>query len=77
MKKFKLKGTNGKELTGFYLGVQLVNSCRLDYRTTSSFPQGIPLPKIVNDLDLMLIYIDENNCIWTEKIDAGDQIEML
>jgi hypothetical protein len=76
MKKFKLIGTNGRWITGNYLGVQVVNSPRLVYKE-GTLASGIPLPKIENDLEMYLVYTDEYGCIWTEHIDAGDQIEFL
>ena len=72
MKKFKLNGTNGRFITGFYLGVQLVNSIKLDYTTFHR-----EKPEIIEDQNLILMYYDDDGCIWTEKIDLGDQIEFL
>ena len=75
MKKFKLVGTHGRWITGFYMGVQIVPSVTIDYDGINIFAGE--RPTLVNSTDLMLIYHDESGCIWTEKIDAGDQIEFL
>jgi len=75
MKKFKLQGTHGRYIVGYYISIQIVPHIQLDYDGGNMLTGQRPV--IVNDSDMMLIYTDEQGCIWTEKIDAGDQIEFL
>lgn len=62
MKKFKLKGTNGREIVGNYLNMQLLRINDSDDSVS---------------LKPVLIYTDEHGCVWIEMIDQGDQIEFL
>ena len=69
MRKFKVKCTQGREITGFYLGIQLVPQITLEREDLEY--------KLRQDNQLRILYYDEDGCIWEDWIDGGDQIEFL
>lgn len=69
MKKFILRGTGGRWITGNYIGIQIVPTIKM-VRNDLEY-------SIEEDTQMFIIYTDDIGCIWNEKIDNGDQIEFL
>jgi hypothetical protein len=68
MKKFKLIGS-WKEITGLYLGVQLVPKITMERHDLEY--------KLTQENVLHLIYADAEGTIWEEEISYSDKIEFL